>query len=101
MNNVEFARAHTFEQVRKTWAKGTLEKDWGAPNCVRIHYRKVHGRIPTVQELTDVLEDRKRLTSIRNRLSEEDIMTAFERGEEASGHHVIFCHCRDTNRKAT
>ncbi|KAI0734961.1 hypothetical protein C8Q72DRAFT_805779 [Fomitopsis betulina] len=77
--------------VRKTWAKGVLEKEWEGLCAVEIYYPKVHGRSLTHQEVTDVLKDTKRLKEIRSQLSEENVITAYERGEEENGIWAMKC----------
>ena len=50
--------------------------------CIRIYHRKIHDREPTGEEIEKLAGDKKRLEAIRGQLSEEDVMSAFGRGEE-------------------
>ena len=69
--------------MRRAWAKGILTKDFGAENCIEIWLRRQRG---VDYEITP--EDLKRgwnmLDHIRANLTEEDIIGAFDRGEEVS-----------------
>ncbi|KZT74557.1 hypothetical protein DAEQUDRAFT_807663 [Daedalea quercina L-15889] len=74
--------------VRKTWAK---EKEWGAEVSAQVFFRKVHHREPSEENISDILDSKEGLVAARSQLSLENIMAAYERGEEENGIYALKC----------
>jgi hypothetical protein len=70
----------SLQQVRRTWANKIWQQGWGQWVRARIFLRKQHNRNPTDEEVEKVLNTRK--DQFRNTVTPEDIMTAYNRGQE-------------------
>ncbi|KAI0368405.1 hypothetical protein BV20DRAFT_998653, partial [Pilatotrama ljubarskyi] len=67
--------------VRRTWAKGILGKEWGVDRCINIWLKR--GKEIDWEPSQDEWEDAAlRIKEIRNALSEDDVIGAFDRGTE-------------------
>ncbi|KAI0751876.1 hypothetical protein C8Q80DRAFT_604142 [Daedaleopsis nitida] len=78
------------QQVRRAWARGILNQNWGADVCLRIWFRKERGA-----DYDMTKEDRDgakiMIKDIRNAMTEEDIAAAYDRGEEEIGTYKMTC----------
>lgn len=68
-------------QVRRTWARGILRTQWGIDWCTSIWLRRGKGADyePTKEEWKDA---EARIEEIRSTMTEEDVMSAFDDGDE-------------------
>ena len=78
------------EQVRRTWATGLLNKQWGRNVLLRVWFRKTRGADyePTKEDLADATANIK---DIRKSMTEEEIIDAYTRGEEVCLPHAPSC----------
>ncbi|KAH9843685.1 uncharacterized protein C8Q71DRAFT_10238 [Rhodofomes roseus] len=70
--------------VQKTWGKDILVKSWGHLTSARVFFRKVHGRVPSGEQVSTLANDKKRLEEARSHLTWQDVTAAFKRGEESN-----------------
>ncbi|KAH9913061.1 uncharacterized protein B0H18DRAFT_825355, partial [Fomitopsis serialis] len=77
--------------VRRTWGQDILEKSWGDVVMFRVGFRKEHHREPSRDEISAVVEDKDRVVAARRKVTWEDIVAAYERGEEAIGVWAMKC----------
>ncbi|EPQ59785.1 hypothetical protein GLOTRDRAFT_119736, partial [Gloeophyllum trabeum ATCC 11539] len=71
--------------VKRTWAQGCWT--YGGADCVRIAYRRDFGRLPTKQEVDDIFATCKKYQN----LTVDDILRAFDNGEETIAVWVMRC----------
>ena len=69
--------------MRQAWAEGILNAGWGWRNCVRIWLRKQRGAEYKIVN-KDLEEGKKNIKHIWATLTLEDIIAAYDRGEEVS-----------------
>ncbi|KAI0693702.1 hypothetical protein C8T65DRAFT_744640 [Cerioporus squamosus] len=67
-------------KVKRKWAAGLVNKPKFKDVRVRVATRRDHGREPTFQEIAAVVADRS--DAYKGHVSEQDIIRAYERGEE-------------------
>ena len=66
--------------MKGKWADGLVKKPKFKDIRVRIATRRDHGREPTFQEIAAVVADRS--DPFKGHISEQEIIGAYERGEE-------------------
>ncbi|KAI0686140.1 hypothetical protein C8Q76DRAFT_636383 [Earliella scabrosa] len=76
------------ETVRRTWAKAIRSKEWGDKVAVRIALRKARG---ANYEPTEADVKNAEVDELRRSLSDEDIIRAFDEGEEEFGTYTMTC----------
>ena len=67
--------------MRRAWTKAILTKTFGAENCVEIWLRKQRGADYKITQ-QQVNRELPRINHIRANLTEEDVIGAFDRGEQ-------------------
>ncbi|RPD55120.1 hypothetical protein L227DRAFT_579938 [Lentinus tigrinus ALCF2SS1-6] len=77
-------------EVRKTWATGLLNKQWGRNVLLRVWFRKIRGADyePTKEDMADATVNIK---DIRKAMTEQEIIDAYTRGEEEIGTYTMTC----------
>ncbi|KAI1792605.1 hypothetical protein LXA43DRAFT_1131719 [Ganoderma leucocontextum] len=78
------------QTVRQAWAEGILHAGWGWRNCVRIWLRKQRGADCKITK-KDMKEGEEAIKHIWTNLTEEDIIAAYDRGEEEMGTYRMTC----------
>ncbi|KAH9911763.1 uncharacterized protein B0H18DRAFT_943959 [Fomitopsis serialis] len=86
----EFAR-QPLAVSTKDVGKDILEKSWGSVVTARVCFRKEHHREPTEDEISEVVEDNQHMAAVRRKLAWEDIVAAYDRGEEEIGVWAMKC----------
>ncbi|RPD55130.1 hypothetical protein L227DRAFT_510593, partial [Lentinus tigrinus ALCF2SS1-6] len=84
------------EKVRRSWAEGLRGQRWGESILLRVWFRREHGAgyEPTKEEASDAAG---RIAAIRAQISAEDIIGAFDRGEEVGSPSSVLSACNALN----
>ncbi|KAI0737878.1 hypothetical protein C8Q80DRAFT_1114434, partial [Daedaleopsis nitida] len=78
-------------QVRRAWGKGLKQKGWGIAVCIRVWLRKTTD-IPDYEPSQEEQEEAKAdIVRIRAELTEDDILAAYDLGQEEIGTYKMTC----------